>query len=346
MSKGVGILSKPTLRKGLITLVNQGVVSATNFLTGVVIGRTCTKDEFGLYMLGFSIVLFALDLQVSLVSTPYMIYRPRLRGEDLHLYKGSSLLHQIVLSLALMAVLASWGGAVSLGFGPPGLEPVLFALVAVIGFIMLREFVRRVCFADLRMEIVLFFDICVALLQVGGLLLLAYYQVLSADRAYWVIGGACGLAGLGWILLNRKTFVVRTSRSLQDLKLNWTFGKWVFASGALWAISMNLYPWKRTSQSPQVNRTKSGTKLTLKSTSARSMANSAREKENATLAATRLSDRMKTTAPFPVYLAPYSRTSKGSPNRKSAQHSILMTMQRMALDLNANWRNALKPPSA
>ena len=31
--------------------------------------------------------------------------------------------------------------------------------------------------------------------------------------------------------------------SIADLKRNWTFGKWVFASGLLWTASTNLYPW-------------------------------------------------------------------------------------------------------
>ena len=33
------------------------------------------------------------------------------------------------------------------------------------------------------------------------------------------------------------------SESLADLKKNWILGKWVFASGLVWAVSMNLYPW-------------------------------------------------------------------------------------------------------
>ena len=48
------------MHKGWFSLVNQGVVSATNFLTGVLIGRFCTKEEFGLFVLGFSIVLLVL----------------------------------------------------------------------------------------------------------------------------------------------------------------------------------------------------------------------------------------------------------------------------------------------
>lgn len=231
------------MRKGWFTLANQGVVSATNFLTGVLIGRFCTKEEFGLYMLGFSIVLFVLDLQISLVSTPYMVYSPRLKGTALNLYSGSSLIHQLALSTIVMFVLVVWSGFLSFGSGPAGLASVVWALVVTIGLIMLREFVRRICFAGLRMEIALIFDLCVAAIQISGLFILAKLGFLSATHAYWVIGIACGVAGASWFLLNRAGFKIQISQAISDFTHNWTFGKWVFASGILWTISMNLYPW-------------------------------------------------------------------------------------------------------
>lgn len=236
-------LFTPSIRKGIVTLGNQGIVSATNFLTGVIIARSCSKDEFGLYILGFSVVLLVMDLQISLIATPYMIYSPRLKGDALRLYNGSSLLHQLGLTSLLVLALAGWGGALLLGHGSLKLASVLWALTAVIGFIMLREFIRRFCFAHLRSEIAFFFDSCISVLQLGGLLILARSGMLSANRAYWVIGCACALVGLGWLFLNRGVFLPQIGHAITDFKTNWKFGKWVFASGLVWAISMNLYPW-------------------------------------------------------------------------------------------------------
>jgi O-antigen/teichoic acid export membrane protein len=241
--RSINLLSMLTLRKGWFTLANQGVVSATNFLTGVLIGRFCTKEEFGLYMLGYSIVFFVMDIQTSLISTPYMVYSPRLKGDSLRLYNGSSLIHQLALSAIVMLSLVSSGVVLSFGFGPSGLIPVVWALVITISFITFREFVRRFCFAGLRMGIALLFDFCVAVIQICGLFLLAKFGFLSATCAYWVVGIACGVVGGGWFLLNRASFKIQIHQSISDLIHNWTFGKWVFASGILWAISMNLYPW-------------------------------------------------------------------------------------------------------
>lgn len=236
-----GILA--ALRKSIITLADQTVASATNFLTGVIIGRACAKEEFGLYMLGFSIVLFVVNLQTFLISTPYMIYSPRLKGSAHVRYTGSTLIHQFGMSFMAVVALALGGVVLSLGIGPQSLTPVVWVLVVVITFILLREYARQVCFANLRFKTVLILDSCVAVVQVGSLLLLSYLGLLSASMAYWVVGLACGLAGTGWLIRMRNTFTLQLTRAISDFGRNWSFGKWVFASGLLWALSMNLYPW-------------------------------------------------------------------------------------------------------
>ena len=243
MRGSIAFLPKIIRHKSIATLADQGVASATNFLTGVIIGRACAKEEFGLYMLGFSIVLFVMTLQTSLISTPYMVYSPRLIGREHGRYTGSTLIHQLALSALTIFALAVGGVALSFGVGPQGLAPVVWALVVVITFILVREYARRVCFANLQVKTALLLDSCVAVVQVSGLLLLAYLGVLSAGLAYWVVGLACGLAVVGWLIRMRKTFALQLTRAISDLGRNWSFGKWVFASGLRWALSMNLYPW-------------------------------------------------------------------------------------------------------
>ncbi len=241
--RGLVLWSTTTARQGILSLADQGVSSATNFLTGVIIARACSKEELGLYMLGFSLVLFVTDLQTSLISTPYMVYAPRLKDDAHALYTGSTLIHQ--LALCFFIVLALMGGEIAIrhGVGPRGLGPVLWALVAAGAFMMLREYARRVFFACLKVKRALLLDTWIAVGQIGGLLLLARFGLLSASRAYWLTGFACGIVVLGWLWSERSFYCLRLSESLADLKTNWTFGKWVFASGLVWTVSMNLYPW-------------------------------------------------------------------------------------------------------
>jgi O-antigen/teichoic acid export membrane protein len=241
--RGLALWSTTTARQGILSLADQGVVSATNFLTGVIIARACSKEELGLYMLGFSLILLVTDLQTSLISTPYMVYAPRLKDDAHALYTGSTLLHQLALSLPIVLALACGAFVAASGVGPRGLGPVMWALVAVIAFIMLRDYARRVCFARLHMKTALLIDGAVGGIQIGGLLLLAYFDLLSASRVYWLVGMACGMVALGWLVANEKNLTLSARQAISDFRRNWSFGKWVFLSGLVWAISMNLYPW-------------------------------------------------------------------------------------------------------
>lgn len=231
------------LHQSIISLADQAVASATNFATGIIIARACSKEELGLYMLGFSLIFLMTDFQTSLITTPYMVYAPRLNGRAHALYTGSMLIHQLTFCLITVFGVVCGAFAVTQGVGPRGLGPVLWALSIVIALIMLREHARRVSFARLKLKTAFLFDASIAVGQISGLLLLAHFGLLSASRAFWVIGSVCGIAVMGWLWLDRECYHPRMSESLSDLKKNWIFGKWVFASGLVWAVSMNLYPW-------------------------------------------------------------------------------------------------------
>jgi O-antigen/teichoic acid export membrane protein len=241
--KNARLLQSRVVRAWSASFADQALISAVNFITGVIIGRSCSKDEFGLYMLGLSIVLPVIDVQTSLVSTPYMIYSPHMEGQRLRLYAGSTLLHQLGLSALVTIALLAAAALSAMGIGPAGLAGVVLALAATILFVMFREFVRRISFAHLRVRDALVLDVCVAFFQVSGLIALQRLHVLSAHRVFYVMGGACALVGVSWLLVNRRSFEPSGRQAVFDLRQNWGSGKWVFASALVWTISTNLYPW-------------------------------------------------------------------------------------------------------
>ena len=236
-------LSERGLFQGLFSLADQGVASITNFVTGVILARACSKEEFGLYMLAFTLILLVTDMQTALIATPYMVYGPRLKGRAQALYSGSTLIHQMAFSIAAMIALGVGVLLTHFGWGPHGIGPVLWVLLAVISLIMFREFVRRMCFAQLRVGAALIFDVGIGIAQIGGLLLMAHFGLLSPSRAFLLIGLICGIGGACWLWVNRRSYSPRFREAISDLKLNWRFGKWVFASGLLWTVSTNIYPW-------------------------------------------------------------------------------------------------------
>ena len=224
----------------LVTFADQIVVSATSFITGVIIARSCTTDEFGLYSLAFSIGIFITTVQDSLITLPYTVFRPRLEGQPAKLYNGSVLVHQVGLSLTAV-VLIGTGAIFYHEFS--GLDRALQGLAIGIAPVLFREYLRRIDFANMSMTTVFWLDSLIALLQIGGLLLFCYNAALDVIRVYWVVGLACGLISLYWLIRHRADFLMDAKRVWLDLLHNWSFGRWVLAANIVSLMSSQLYLW-------------------------------------------------------------------------------------------------------
>jgi O-antigen/teichoic acid export membrane protein len=227
-----------------VALADQGVVSATTFATGVIIGRVCGKAELGVYALVWTLIALTTEISAVLTTTPYTVFSPRLRQYQRSRYLGSVLVHQLLLSLifALImvagTVLGSWRGWL-----PNNVSSAVTTTAAVILFIGLREFVRRVSFAALKVGMALLVDVIACLVQAGGLLLLLHFGVLNASRTYALLGISSALVAGGWLTLHWRAIRPGPRLYGRDLTRNWRFAKWVLGSCILSLFARYLYPW-------------------------------------------------------------------------------------------------------
>ena len=236
-------LSALTGRAEALAIADQVVVSGASFVTGAIIGRFCSKDEFGLYMLGISIVLVLVGSQASLVTQPYTVFIPRLDADARARLTGSVVVHQWLLSAAVAAALLTVG-LVSLTSGGSGALPsMMVSLALVLMFILFKEFARSMCFGNMNFKAAVVVDSVASILQVALLILLAVLGFLSASSSFMAIGFACAFAGLIWMVIFRKKIVFSKQDTVADLKKNLAFGKWLFFSVFIWNISLNIYPW-------------------------------------------------------------------------------------------------------
>jgi O-antigen/teichoic acid export membrane protein len=231
------------VRQGMTTIADQGVVSMTNFLTGVIVARCCSRAELGLYSLGFSVVLLLTSAQTYLVSVPYNVYCMRVPAGERSAYTGSTLVHQMVMSVAAVALLGSVLLLLSPGAGVQGFGPVLSMLALTIAFTLAREYGRQLFFSRLRFASVLLLDIAVAVLQLAALLWLAHVGRLSARAAFAVTGATSAVAVLLWVLPARRLVELVPGRVLAAFQMNWVIGRWSLAAGLATVAGTLLYPW-------------------------------------------------------------------------------------------------------
>jgi O-antigen/teichoic acid export membrane protein len=227
----------------LLFMIDQGVVGAASFLSGVIIGRAGGKEQLGLYALGMTIITLAMEVHYVMVWSPYAVLSQGVKGPARASYRGSTLLYQLALSAISLLGVVIVGLVTAQGLGPRGLNPVIWTLALVGTLIIFREFARRLCFADLKIKTALWLDGSVALFQVIGLLGFALLGAMSAAGALGIIGCAGGLGALGWFLGARKRFICSGRQAISDLRRNWSFGKWILGAGVASYLSTLTLTW-------------------------------------------------------------------------------------------------------
>lgn len=104
-------------RSGGLAMVDQALVSATNFLPYLLIGKFGGEAALGVYALCFSIVFFVSELQQRMLATPYMVFLHRKRDASRAAYLGSTLVHFAISSAVAAIGIAAYSIYLSWSYG-------------------------------------------------------------------------------------------------------------------------------------------------------------------------------------------------------------------------------------
>ncbi|MDK2743957.1 MAG: hypothetical protein NDI90_13665 [Nitrospira sp. BO4] len=225
-----------TVSKGVVvSILDQGVVSLSNFLTSVVAARTLTLDEFGIFSLFYVTLLVFLGIQNALISGPVRVFGVAKNGSQDPGYFET----QCWLQLALggLTSLLSAGMLVSGTFGSSSLG-VSFPLCVF--FVQLQELARTILATKLSVVSLLSLDLwthCGRLLLLG---ILALTDRLTTNTLFLGIAIPSALAAGAFLFPYRSLPFGRLdllSRSFE----NWAYGKWILVEALAYAVSSQLY---------------------------------------------------------------------------------------------------------
>jgi O-antigen/teichoic acid export membrane protein len=225
-------INRSTVTLACAALADRGLIGVATFLATVLLGRWTGPEELGQFSLLFPAVFAAIALQESLITAPYTCYAARFaavgEGRD---YLGSVLSHSWILSAcataaaalaALAAYVAGWHSYVA----------ATAVLAAVIPCVLLREFARRVVYANLRPTAAAWVSGGVCVVQLVLMVALHAVGQLNAATAFAAIGLSSVAGGGAWLYVNRRTINFR-SRSLRTaFAQNWFMGRWTAAAQA------------------------------------------------------------------------------------------------------------------
>jgi O-antigen/teichoic acid export membrane protein len=240
MSLMVRLSSDTMLRKSLISLADQAVVSGTNFAITVLLGRACGKPEVGLYYLALQAFMLARGVQEQVIVSPLLVYGGRKQADEFKAYAGSSLVHELIY-IALVATLLLVVALTGVCTGELG--DLLWLLVGAAPLMLLREFIRQMSFGQLRVGQALAIDVAVCTLQLAGLACLVEVGLLTTLSTFIVLALGCALPVLVVTLVRRGSFAAHANRLWPDWRNNWRFARWALASQLLGQSMPLVLPW-------------------------------------------------------------------------------------------------------
>lgn len=174
-------------------VIDQALLSAANFLVGLLLIRNCSDEDYGHYVLGFTALLLLTGLQGAYIGGPLAVLAPRQSPERKRqmlasLYRQSGRwVARVALGLALLC-----GAFGLLGWLSPPLALLGAVYCLVANFALQREYLRTGLMIYERPQAVLRADLVYVVLLVSGV---AAAALLTRPAAPWAFA-AMALAAL------------------------------------------------------------------------------------------------------------------------------------------------------
>lgn len=233
----IRIFKKLLNNNGLVSLIDQSIVSAVNFITGFFLARFLSIEEYGAFTLTLSILFFLNGIQNALFITPFTIiskdyqeHRKKYMGETTVIY----FLFIVVIILLMIFVYYIF---------PMGYiyRNVLIGVIITILFIQGQEFFRRVLFSNLLFRKALINDsLCYGVRVIGLIILLALGELNLLNT--FLVMAFSGLLGMIIGYLDTKIYIQFQNIDIKSsLKINWNFGKWLLGNNIFAWVNTQIY---------------------------------------------------------------------------------------------------------
>ncbi|MBL7114473.1 MAG: hypothetical protein ISS35_01795 [Kiritimatiellae bacterium] len=222
------LLTESDESKGIFALLDQGVVSGTGFAVNILLARFASLDEYGAYVLAFSILLAIAGIQCALITDPLAyLYASQANDREAD-YSRGLLFSQLSLAAACLIVVGLVVGLLSALDVDNSLRTALMGLGSALLFLQMRELCRRLLFARFQVLTVLGLDLSYSFVVLLGLAFLLFSNRLSARSAFIVL--ACGGAAASAVGLYGLRDVFSGKGIWKPMRLaivtNWPFARW------------------------------------------------------------------------------------------------------------------------
>ena len=221
------------------TVIDQAMLSAVNFLVGLLLIRYTTDADYASYVLVQTAVMLLVSLQGAWIGGPLAVLAPQLPARERRAMISTAYFGQRRQGRWLLLVCAVSALGLSLSGDIGGIGVTIFAAGSLAGWAsMEREFLRTVLLIDARAPTLLLVDGLYVLVLAGGVVL----AILSPTAAATLAVLAIAIASMAAARLTRRIVTREPTWDRRDNRSLWKqlrpLGGWAIAGVVVyWSFS-------------------------------------------------------------------------------------------------------------
>jgi O-antigen/teichoic acid export membrane protein len=229
--------------RGVLTLVDQGLIGTSNFLIGILLARQLSPTQYGAYALAFEIFMVVSMAYSCVVLEPMLVFGPSTYRDNLRRYLGVLLSMHWAGALASAAVLGGSAWLVHELGRSPGLPKALLGAMLAVPCVLLFWLGRRACYVNLDPKPAVVGGLLYGLVLLGGAFLFYELRSLSPFVAFLLMtfGALTASSFFLWRLKPSVSLRPKFPSIREVTASHWTYGRWAFAASIASWVSGNVY---------------------------------------------------------------------------------------------------------
>jgi O-antigen/teichoic acid export membrane protein len=231
------------MTKGGLAVLDNGLISGSNFLLGILLARWLAPDEYGAYALAFSLFILVGFLYQALLLEPLSVFAGSLFRDNLRGYLKKTLWIHWTISL-FTGVLIGGGAVLAKVLGHSPVLPVALAGMAIATpFLCVHAMARRSFYLKLSPGPAAFGAAFYCAMVVGGVFVVYRRGWLTSFTAFLIMAGAAlvGAMVMMW-QLNRALDPATGEPKLREIwRKHWEYGSWALATCVVGWIPNYVY---------------------------------------------------------------------------------------------------------
>jgi O-antigen/teichoic acid export membrane protein len=229
--------------KGGLAILDQGLISGSNFLISILLARWLMPTQYGAFSLAFSVFLLLSYVYQSLLSEPQGVFAGSAYSQCLRGYLRALLVIQALVTVFGLVLLGGSAG-VAYAMGKPDLPGALAGVAIASPCILFFWLLRRAYYMNLAPGRAAMGAFIYFVLVTGGLFVAYRRNWMSPFTAYLLM--AIGALGTGFFLLTQVNKAlppdtVKPPTTAQAWHKHWEYGRWALAVSVVTWIPYYMY---------------------------------------------------------------------------------------------------------